>query len=227
MMEFREKLFLMLTGVFVASLVACNLIFQKFFTWSPFGWFTFEISVGILPYPITFLVTDVVSELYGRRRADLVVLTGLVASLFVMAVVLVADAVAATAWSPVDDGTFHKVFGLFGPAVFASMAAYLLAQFIDIRVFHFWKRLTRGRHLWLRNNGSTIVSQLVDTSAVLGLLCATGVIPWERFWVLLGNGFLFKVLMALLDTPVFYLLVAWLKPHVHEDPEELAWERAG
>jgi uncharacterized integral membrane protein (TIGR00697 family) len=227
MMEFRERLFLMLTGVFVASLVACNLIFQKFFTWSPFSWITFEISAGILPYPITFLVTDVVSELYGRKRADLVVLTGLVASLFVMAVVLVADAVTATSWSPVDGATFHKVFGLYGPAVFASMAAYLLAQFIDIRVFHFWKRLTRGRHLWLRNNGSTIVSQLVDTSAVLGLLCLTGVIPWERFWVLLGNGFLFKVLMALADTPFFYLAVAWLKPHVHEDPEEMAWEQAG
>lgn len=222
-MSFSERLYLILAGIFIASLVACNLIFQKFFSWTPFGLYTFEISVGILPYPVTFLVTDVVSELYGRRRANLVVLAGLFASLFVMGVVLLADAVPATAWSPVDDGQFHKVFGLFGPAIFASMGAYLLAQFVDIRVFHFWKNLTRGRHLWLRNNGSTIVSQLVDTAAVLLLLCVTDVIAWERFGGLLVNGFLFKMLMALCDTPFFYLAVRLLKPHVHEDPEEAVW----
>lgn len=222
-MKFSDKLYLVLAGIFIASLVACNLIFQKFFHWEPFGLLSFEISVGILPYPITFLVTDIVSELYGRRRANLVVLAGLFASFFVMGVILLADAAPATAWSPVDDALFHKVFGLFGPAIFASMAAYLLAQSIDIRVFHFWKNLTKGRHLWLRNNGSTIVSQLVDTSSVLTLLCLTGVIEWTRFWPLLGNGFLFKVIVALCDTPFFYLAVKLLKPHVHEDPEEAGW----
>lgn len=206
-----ERLYLVLAGLFVASLVASNLIFQKFFTWSLFGLYTFEISVGILPYPLTFLVTDIISEIYGRRRADQVVITGLVASVFVMGLVLLAQAVPQTEWSPVSNAEFSKVFGLFGPAVFASMTAYLAAQFIDIRLFHFWKRLTRGRHLWLRNNASTIVSQLVDTAAVLVLLCATGVIEWERFPSLLENGFLFKVLVALVDTPLFYAAVWFLK----------------
>jgi len=117
------------------------------------------------------------------------------------------------------------VFGLFGPAVFASMGAYLAAQYIDIRVFHFWKRLTKGKHLWLRNNGSTIVSQLVDTSAVLVLLCGTGTIEWIRFWPLLANGFLFKVMVAFLDTPLFYLGVWALKDKIHEDPDEEDWEK--
>jgi queuosine precursor transporter len=224
--SFRERLYIVLAGIFIASLVACNLIFQKFFHWEPFGLYRFEISVGILPYPVTFLVTDIISELYGRRRANLVVVAGFFASLFVMGVILLAEAVPATAWSPVDDEQFHKVFGLFGPAIFASMLAYLAAQFVDIRVFHFWKRLTRGRHLWLRNNGSTMVSQLVDTSAVVGLLCLAGVIDWERFAGLVANGFLFKVLVALADTPLFYLAVRLLKPHVHEDPEEAAWSAA-
>lgn len=206
-----ERLYLVLAAVFIASLVASNLIFQKFFTWTPLGLYTFEVSVGILPYPVTFLVTDVVSEVYGRRRADQVVLAGLAASVFVMGMVLLAQAAPATSWSPVRDETFTHVFGLFGPAVFASMAAYLTAQFIDIRLFHFWKRLTRGRHLWLRNNASTIVSQLVDTATVLVLLCATGVIEWARFPGLLENGFLFKVLVALLDTPLFYLAVILLR----------------
>ncbi|UCD39343.1 MAG: queuosine precursor transporter [Fidelibacterota bacterium] len=223
---FQERLFLLLSGIFIAALVASNLIFQKFFTWSPFGVYTFEISVGILPYPITFLVTDIVSEIYGRRRADQIVVTGFFASLFILVVVLIADAVPQTTWSPVSGEVFHKVFGLFGPAVFASMTAYLAAQFIDIRIFHFWKKLTRGRHLWLRNNGSTVVSQLVDTSLVLLLLCATGAIEWSRFPGLLENGFLFKVLVALVDTPLFYLSTWLLRRALVLGPaEEVAVEQ--
>ena len=224
-MEFKNRLYLILAGIFIASLVSANLIFQKFFTWMPFGLYTFELSVGILPYPITFLVTDLISELYGKKKADQVVISGLVSSVFVMIVIMVADTMPQTEWSPVNDKTFSKVFGLFGPAVFASMVAYLTAQFIDIRVFHFWKRLTKGKHLWLRNNGSTIVSQLVDTSTVLILLCSAGAIDWIRFWPLLANGFLFKVLVALFDTPLFYLGVWALKDKIHDDPDEIHWEK--
>ena len=204
-----QKLYLILAGLFIAALISCNLIFQKFFSWSPFGLYTFEISVGIIPYPITFLVTDIISEIYGRKKANQVVMAGLFASVFVLGIVMVAESVAATSWSPVDDGTFSKVFGLTGVAVGASMLAYLLAQFIDIRVFHFWKRLTKGKHLWLRNNASTMFSQLVDTSMVLVILCSAGAIGWERFGSLLLMGWLFKVLVALIDTPIIYFLL-WL-----------------
>ena len=84
------------------------------------------------------------------------------------------------------------------------MTAYLIAQFIDIRLFHFWKKLTKGKHLWLRNNASTTLSQLMDTGTVLLLLCSFGAIVWDKFWVLLINGYLFKVIVALLDTPIIY-----------------------
>ena len=152
--RFREPVYVILAALFVASLVACNLIFLKFFEWRLFHESNvLVISVGILPYPVTFLVTDLLSELYGKKRADMVVVAGFLASIFVVGIVLVADAVTAMEGSPVDDATFHSVFGLNGPAVAASMVAYLTAQFIDIRIFHFWKRLTRGKHLWLRNNG--------------------------------------------------------------------------
>jgi len=219
-MTLRDRLFLILAGIFIAALVSCNLIFQKFFSWTPFGLYTFEISVGILPYPITFLVTDIISELYGKRKADQVVISGLVASVFVSLLVLLANAVPQTSWSPVSNETFSAVFGLNGPAVFASMVAYLSAQFIDIRIFHFWKKKTNGRHLWLRNNGSTIASQLVDTGAVLLLLCSFDVIAWERFGGLLVNGFLFKMLIALLDTPLFYAAVWYLKPLIGDEDRE-------
>ena len=144
-MDFKNRFYLILTGIFIASLVSCNLIFQKFFTWTPFGVYTFEISVGILPYPITFLVTDLISELYGKKKADQVVISGLIASVFVMGIVLIADSVVSTEWSPIKNETFHKVFGLYGAAVFASMVAYLTAQFIDIRLFHFWKTAIQSK----------------------------------------------------------------------------------
>ena len=210
-MDFKDRFYLILAGIFIASLVSCNLIFQKFFTWTPFGLYTFELSVGILPYPITFLVTDLISELYGKKKADQVVVSGLIASVFVMGVVLLANYVPNTSWSPVNSELFEKVFGLQGPAVFASMIAYLSAQFIDVRVFHFWKKLTKGKHLWLRNNGSTFVSQFVDTSAVLILLCSAGAIEWSRFLPLLENGFLFKIIVALIDTPIIYGVIHLLK----------------
>lgn len=216
----QERVFIVCAGIFIASLVTCNLIFQKFFTWSPFGLYTFELSVGLIPYPITFLVTDIVSEIYGRKRADQIVVSGFIASIFVMGLILVAQAVPETAWSPVSSEEFTKVFGLFGPAVFASMCAYLTAQFIDIRLFHFWKRLTKGRHLWLRNNASTICSQFVDTSMVITILCITGTIEWERWSGLVVNGFLFKVMIAFIDTPFFYLANWQLRKMMHLGPYE-------
>ena len=113
-----------------------------------------------------------------------------------------------------------KVFGLQGMAVFASMVAYLSAQFIDVRIFHFWKKLTKGKHLWLRNNGSTIISQFVDTAAVLILLCSAGVIEWNRFWLLLENGFFVKILVALMDTPIIYGIIYALKGKIDIAPYE-------
>jgi uncharacterized integral membrane protein (TIGR00697 family) len=208
-----ERLYLVLAALFIASLVAGNLIFQKFFHWSLFGLYTFEISVGILPYPITFLITDIISEIYGRKRANQVVVSGLFATVFVMVIVYSANAVPATTWSPIQDETFNNVFGLTGVAVSASMIAYLLAQLIDIRIYHFWKNLTQGRHLWLRNNASTMTSQFVDTAIVLILLCSFGAIDWQQFWPLLMNGFLFKVLVAAMDTPFMYLFVGLIKKY--------------
>tara|TARA_Y100000996_G_scaffold92247_1_gene65102 strand:+ start:1015 stop:1716 length:702 start_codon:yes stop_codon:yes gene_type:complete len=210
-----ESLYLILASVFVASLVSCNLIFQKFFQldiWLPFiGNYTFEQSVGLLPYPITFLVTDIISEVYGQKRANKVVTAGLFASIFMLIIVTVSDMTQAASWSPVDDQTFSSVFGLSGAAVFASMMAYLIAQYIDVRVFHFWKRLTNGKHLWLRNNASTMFSQFVDTFSVLFLLCLFDVIAWDRFSILLLNGFLFKVFFAAFDTPIAYGLIYFIR----------------
>ena len=202
-------IYMILAALFIASLVASNLIFKKFFYWDFFGIYTFEISVGILPYPLTFLITDTISEIYGKKKANQVVVTGIFASLFSVLIVFVADIVPATEWSPIDNELFSTVFGRTILAVGASMMAYLLAQFFDIHIYHFWKRLTKGKHLWLRNNFSTFLSQFVDTFTVLFLLCIFNVIEWDLFSGLLVAGFLFKVMVAAFDTPFLYFFV-WL-----------------
>jgi uncharacterized integral membrane protein (TIGR00697 family) len=211
-----QRIYLLLGSLFITSLVVSNLIFQKFFYWYPFnieifGTKLFEISVGILPYPITFLITDLISEIYGKKKANQIVVAGIFASFFSLLIVYVSNSVPATSWSPVKDDMFSTVFGNTALAVFASMMAYLLAQFIDIHIYHFWKRLTKGKHLWLRNNFSTFLSQFVDTLTILLLLCSFGIIEWSRFKGLLVAGFLFKVMIAAFDTPFLYLGVYLFK----------------
>ena len=157
--KLAAKIYLYLAALFITSLVVSNLIFQKFFYWYPFdgkifGIRLFELSVGILPYPITFLITDLISEIYGKIAANRVV-TADFCFFFSIGILLIADYVPAMESSPVDNATFTQVFSLSPLAVLASMIAYLLAQFVDIRIYHFWKKLTNGKMLWLRNNFST------------------------------------------------------------------------
>ena len=211
-----QRIYILLGALFITSLVVSNLIFQKFFYWYPFdieffGSKLFEISVGILPYPLTFLITDLISEIYGKKRANDVVVTGIFASLFSLLIILVASKVPATSWSYVNDELFTKVFGNSVIAVFASMLTYLFAQFIDIQIYHFWKRLTQGKHLWLRNNFSTWFSQFVDTFTIVFLLCSFGIIEWVNFKGLLVSGFLFKVIVAACDTPFLYIGVYFFR----------------
>ncbi|WP_026712034.1 queuosine precursor transporter [Flavobacterium filum] len=215
-METKDKLFayqiyFTLGALFIASLVVSNLIFQKFFYWDFFGIYRFEISVGILPYPITFLITDIISEVYGKKKANQIVTTGIFASVFSLLIVYVANNAPAIASSPVDDSLFTKVFGQTALAVLASMLAYLAAQYIDIYIFHFWKKVTKGKMLWVRNNFSTFTSQFVDTFAVLFLLCSFNILSWDLFTSLLISGFLFKALIAVLDTPFLYLAVFYFQ----------------
>jgi len=208
-----ETLYLILAALFITSLVTSNMIFQKFFHWNPFGIYDFQLSVGIIAYPVTFLITDVISEVYGQERANKVVLAGVFASAFALIIVVVSNQAPATSWSPLSDKEFSKAFTFTYLAVAASLAAYLLAQFLDVQIFHFWKRQTKGKHLWLRNNFSTFSSQFVDTLTVLTLLCSFGVVEWKYFGMLMANGFLFKVIFALCDTPFVYLAVFGLKRH--------------
>ncbi len=251
----REGVFLMLAGLFLGSLAMLNVLGVTRFivlgswtegsgwSWGAWGGVSFAVAVGVLPYPITFLCTDFISELYGRKRANLVVLVGLLINIWVLLVLWVGgwlpvpvelveygvDAFGRTVSAPplpepmyAEDGTFTgfndnwtfaRIQQLTLGAVVASMVAYLVAQLVDVQVFHFWKRVTKGKHLWLRNNGSTLVSQLVDSFAVITITYfvakAIPVDPgksiWPQLWLFIATGYVFKLAMALLDTIPFSL----------------------
>lgn len=203
-----EKAYLLLAGLFLGALVVTNLIANKFLT-VDLGFKVFVLSAGALPYPVTFLVTDLLSEIYGRRRTNRVVWTGFAVSLFVLFALWLGSLFPAIPEAPVDDATYDIVFKNAWRVITASMIAYLVAQLFDVRLFHFWRDLTGGKHLWLRNNASTILSQLVDSVLVVLVLFA-GAQPWSWMYATILDLWLFKVLVALLDTPFFYLGTWWL-----------------
>ena len=211
-MKFKDQFYIILAGIFIASLVTCNLIANKFVT-VDLGFKVFIVSAGILPYPLTFLVTDLISELYGQRKANLVVFSGFIASMFVLLFLWLGSQFEAIPGSIVNDSTYNSVFQNAWRLIAASMVAYLFAQFVDVRIFHFWKKLTNGKHLWLRNNGSTVASQLVDTTLVI---CILFVGVWEIDQILsaIRDGWLFKMLMALIDTPIIYGIIHLLKGRI-------------
>lgn len=216
-------LYLLLAGLFITALVACNLIANKFVTVN-LGFKTFVISAGVLPYPLTFLITDILSEIYGRKKTNLVVYVGFFASLFVLLILYLGGAFPAIPNSLVSDSDYNTVFQSSWRVVLASMVAYLFAQLIDVRLFHFWKRLTKGKMLWLRNNASTILSQLVDTTLVV-LVLFVGRLSFETMGDYILDGWFFKVLCALADTLFIYFFV-WLikrkfKLKVHQELEFL------
>ena len=211
-----QRLYFFLSSIFITALVVSNLIFQKFFSWYPFnfevfGIKLFELSVGVLPYPITFLITDIISEIFGKRKANQVVIMGIVASIFSIGLLLLGDVLPANSTSPIDDETFNLVFSASPLAVLASMTAYLIAQFLDIRIYHFWKQLTKGKYLWLRNNFSTFSSQIIDSTTVIALLCFFDILTWDLFLGLVLSSIIFKIIVAIIDTPLLYLLVGLIR----------------
>ena len=239
--ERRERVFLILAGFFLGSMTMLNIVgITRFVHIGPLA-----LAVGVLPYPLTFLCTDFIGELYGRRRANFVVWVGLALNLFVIGILWLGNQLPAVPpeqqppWQviPLRDGAeialangevatgelvlFNAIYACSAGAVMASMVAYMAAQFCDVALFHFWKRLTKGKHLWLRNNGSTMISQLVDATMVIFITFRiqffAGDISLSEMGILIGSNYLFKVVIAALDTLPFYVGVHYLSRYLKLD----------
>lgn len=152
----------------------------------------------------------------------LVVYTGLAVSIFVLFILYLGSLFPAIAESPVSDEIYATTFANSWRVLGASMLAYVFAQIIDVRVFHFWKKLTDGKMLWLRNNASTIFSQFIDTTLVV-LVLFVGVTPENELLSLIIDGWMFKALFALLDTPIFYAMVLGLRKYFGLKPNQEIW----
>lgn len=215
-MQRFDFIFLLLAGFFLSSLVLANSFVFKFIDVPLPIIGVATISLGVLPYPITFLCTDLISELYGKQRANAIVLTGAAVSAYMLVLLQIGRVlpVSHLQEAAIQDH-YMAVFGQSARAIFASMVAYLLAQFVDVRLYHFWRKLTDGRHLWLRNNASTMLSQLIDTTAVVTVLFY-GVWSWSEIGAVIIASYVFKLVVAAADTPLMYA-GAWLFADVREE----------
>lgn len=246
----RETVFLILSGIFLGSLVMLNILgvsrFVDLSHWvgiSDDSDITFSLAIGVLPYPITFLCTDFISEIYGKKRANRVVWVGLLLNLWILLVMWFGGWIESPenlkpdGTLPIDvqngiadvphDYAFYAIRSLAFGATIASMIAYITAQFIDVQIFHFLKKRTNGKKLWLRNNGSTLVSQLVDSIAVIlithyfvnGLpLDEDASVLWQLV-AFIVSAYLFKLVVALLDTIPFYIGTHYLKKYLEIEGE--------
>lgn len=237
--ERRERVFLVLAGFFLCAMTLLNVIgITRFVQLGPM-----QLAVGVLAYPLTFLCTDLISELYGRARANFMVTVGLILNGFILAVMWVGnllpaiDASVQPPWQTLSlasdvglpDGSmvngsvelFSIIYATTSGAVFASMMAYVLAQYVDVFVFHWIKQRTGNKHLWLRNNGSTLISQAVDSVTVIsvtfGAVVIAGDMPLTVVLGLMLSNYLFKMVSALADTPIIYFLVHKLRPFLELD----------
>ncbi len=236
----RELVFVILSGLFLGTLAILNILgisrqIDLSFNIGSVR-IPFVVFVGVLPYPITFLCTDFISELYGKRRANMVVWVGLALNIWVLFILWLGSALPPhTALGPdglpaLDhpDRTYFQIRQWTSMATLASMIAYLSAQLVDVQIFHFLKKLTRGRALWLRNNGSTLTSQMVDSVAVILITYfftnAISITPGETvahsLVILILSNYLFKMAAALLDTIPFYLGTKWLSRYLEIDPNK-------
>ena len=244
-----DSTYTVFAACFAVILVLTNIVGTKLFLLFPEGgpaWFNggepVTLTAGIITYPLTFWLTDVVSEIWGRSRANLMVWIGFGTSLLMLAVLQVAVSLTPSeVWSipgiaPLDAGLLERE-GLAGAdamqaayastfqnprlLLFASMLAYLVAQLFDVRLYHFWWRKTGGRHMWVRNNGSTIISQLVDTIIVIGIFLGFGTdLGWDTITEIIIWTYACKVVLALLDTPLIYLGRFWLRRYLGLSAEE-------
>ena len=240
----RERVFLILAGTFLCAMTLLNVIgITRFVQLGPMA-----LAVGVLPSPLTFLCTDLICELYGKARANFLVTVGLGLNFLILFVLFLGNAIPAVPqenmppWQilqlaqpvalPNGDivetsvGLYQLIYATTSGAVFASMLAYIAAQYCDVQLFHFWKRVTKGKYLWVRNNFSTLMSQMVDSVMVIavtfGAAFMRGEMAFQTLLILVGSNYLFKATVALLDTGPFYLGVHYLRKYLHLAPNEIA-----
>jgi uncharacterized integral membrane protein (TIGR00697 family) len=210
----REFIFVILAGIFITNAVVAELIGGKLIQIGPF-----VMSIGILPWPIVFITTDLINEYFGEKGVRK--LSFITACLIAYAFIILLFAMiipAAKGISPVNDNQFQAVFGQSMWIIVGSIIAFLVSQLIDVSVFHYFKNKTGDKKIWLRTTGSTVISQLFDSFIVLGIaFWLPGKINFKTFITSALTGYTFKLIIAIVLTPLIYLGHDIIKKHISED----------
>lgn len=200
-----------LATLFATCLIVANIIAVKLVMIG--GW---VVPAGVIAYPLTFLFTDVITELYGRKIASRVIWLGFAVSVLMVILVFGGGLLPpASFWE--GQSAYQSILGMVPRITLASMIAYLVSQHHDVFAFHFWRQKTKGRFLWLRNNASTIVSQALDT-AIFITIAFWGTVPGGTLTNMLLTQYVVKIIIAVFDTPFCYLLVGLLRKRIKQTP---------
>ncbi len=212
----RERLFLILAGFFITNAVVAELIGGKLIQIGPFA-----LSIGIIPWPVVFLSTDIINEYFGKKGVRMLTLLTSVLISYAFLILLGGMAVRSASFSPVTDAQFTAVFGQSMWIIVGSITAFLCSQLVDVLVFWFIRNRTGHRFIWLRATGSTVVSQLIDTFIVAGIaFWLSGKILFSEYINMASTGYVAKLIIAILITPFIYLGHALVKRYLGE--EEIA-----
>lgn len=237
MMTKGGRVFVVLTGLYIGFLILAELIGAKLFTidvsstgiFPAIGIDIFTMTLGVVPFPLTFIITDLLNEYYGRKSVRFTVLLGMVVLLGIYGLIFVVLAIPAADFSPVSDEAFRAVFANSQVIILASIIAYLIGQLIDIKVFHRLRIMTGGRHIWLRATGSTIISQLIDSVVVIylafGSPLAQNPLGLDQVLGISATNFVYKMIVAIAITPLIYLGHNLMSKYLGKEAEELR-ERA-
>ena len=215
-----EKAYSLFMVIFITMIVLTNIIGVKLFVVN-----SVTLTTGIITYPLTFLITDIVCEVFGKKRASLMVVMGFFASILSLVFINLAVMLPGSevwinnslGYNSIKDmqNAYESVFTLPGFLISASMLAYLVAQLIDVRIFHYLKKVTNEKKLWLRNNLSTMFSQLIDTIIVNSIFLYFGLnLDWDIIIKIIIASYLFKIIIAFLDTPLVYIGVHYTRKYI-------------
>lgn len=223
-----EVVFLLLAGIFLGSMTLLNILStsKMIDTGFSIGEFDMVLPVGVIAYPITFLCTDFISEIFGKKRANLLVWVGLLVNLWILFILYLGELLPDYKPETNDYSTFYDVQNLTFGAIVGSMLAYFLAQFVDVKIFHALKQKHGEKKLWLRNNASTMVSQLIDSVVVIVVVhflsngfklqgASTEQVTYTLTGIIVAT-YVFKFFVALLDTIPFYFGVKFFKRWLSE-----------
>ena len=209
----KDTVFVVLAGIFITNAVVAELIGGKLIQVG-----SAVMSIGILPWPIVFITTDLINEYFGEKgvRKLSLITASLIAYTFVI-LYLAMQIPAVDGKNLVTDAQFNGVFGQSMWIIVGSITAFLVSQLIDVTIFHFVKNRTGNKMIWLRSTGSTVISQLFDSFIVLGIaFWLTGKMTTEVFVTSAFTGYFVKLIIAILMTPLIYLGHSLIEKYIHE-----------